>query len=82
MAYSAQYFLPEKMWYESATVWFNIASLVVVFLQQFTELKLISYFVTNPVQAGLVTSWLTGFVAIVNLFLRVFKTNQPLALHR
>lgn len=69
-----------KPWYESATIWFNIISLVVVFLQEFTDLHIIDQFITNPFQAQHVTDWIIGLVAVMNIVLRIFKTKQPVSL--
>lgn len=69
---------PTKPFYESTTFWVNALTLLALFLEQFTDVKIISAFVQDPMRAEAVTKFLLGVLAVVNLLLRLYKTNTQL----
>lgn len=60
-----------KDWWTSYTLWFNIASLIVVVAGVFTDPAL----ATDP----RVVSAATAVVTVGNALLRILKTSQPIA---
>lgn len=60
-----------KNWWESWTLWFNVASLIVAIAGVFTDPALAS----DP----RIVSVATAVVTVGNVILRVLRTSQPIA---
>lgn len=54
--------------------------LIVLFLEGFTELNLVSYFVTDPVMVETINRWASGLFVLGGLLLRLFQAKQPVTL--
>ena len=61
--------------------WFNALTIAGVFLQEFTDFKIINFYVADPHQSEAMTSWVMGLIALINIALRLFKTKEPLFLN-
>jgi hypothetical protein len=72
---------PAKPCFQSATVWVNTITLVILALEGVTQGQLIDPFVPEPFRLQ-VQAWLLGILALLNLALRIWRTNQPVTLHR
>lgn len=63
--------IPAKNWWESWTLWWNVASLIVAIAGVFTDPALAS----DP----RIVSAATAIVTVGNVLLRFLKTSQPIA---
>lgn len=65
--------MPVKPWYHSWTVWFNVASVLII---------IAGYIADNALRLGLPPQWgeyAAGVVAIGNAVIRLLRTSQPLS---
>ncbi len=71
-----------KAWYQSSTIIFNVLSALILILSLLTPLDVVGVYVKDPEKVKVVTTTISLLIAVINILLRFFKTNEPLTLKK